>query len=308
MRPHVIFLVDYDMDIAEHLVHGVDVWINTPRRPWEASGTSGMKVLVNGGLNLSELDGWWAEAYAPEVGWALGDGLEHDSDPAWDAAEAERLYDLLENEIIPEFYDRDEQGIPRRWIARVRESMARLAPEFSTNRMMEDYLDRYYLPGAAAYRRAECAGRPAPGGCTAGLARHCSRHIEDWRRLLDEHWREISFVDYRSTGKHRCDARTVSGAGAGSVPPDAIRSSSTPNRWRRAGRLPSGSGRQATGHAEITVVAVTARTAKAPRAIGAPTRCRWPARGRRATTRPAWCPGIRTRTVPLEASHILWYR
>ena len=102
------------MLLAEHLVHGVDVWINTPRRPWEASGTSGMKVLVNGGLNLSELDGWWAEAYAPEVGWALGDGQEHDDDPAWDAAEAEALYDLLEHEVIPEFYDRDDERHPDR--------------------------------------------------------------------------------------------------------------------------------------------------------------------------------------------------
>ena len=92
-RPHVIFLSDYDMLLTEHLVQGVDVWINTPRRPWEASGTSGMKVLVNGGLNLSELDGWWAEAYTPEVGWALGDGQEHGDDPAWDAAEADALYD-----------------------------------------------------------------------------------------------------------------------------------------------------------------------------------------------------------------------
>lgn len=90
-------------------MQGVDVWLNTPRRPWEASGTSGMKVLVNGGINLSELDGWWAEAYAPEVGWALGDGQEHDNDPAWDAIEAEALYDLLEREVIPEFYTRDEQ-------------------------------------------------------------------------------------------------------------------------------------------------------------------------------------------------------
>ena len=89
-RPHVIFLSDYDMLLTEHLVQGVDVWINTPRRPWEASGTSGMKVLVNGGINLSELDGWWAEAYTPEVGWALGDGQEHGDDPAWDAVEAER--------------------------------------------------------------------------------------------------------------------------------------------------------------------------------------------------------------------------
>ena len=99
-RPHVIFLSDYDMLLTEHLVQGVDVWINTPRRPWEASGTSGMKVLVNGGINLSELDGWWAEAYAPEVGWALGDGQEHGDDPAWDAAEAVTLYDLLEREVI----------------------------------------------------------------------------------------------------------------------------------------------------------------------------------------------------------------
>ena len=102
-RPHAIFLSDYDMLLTEHLVQGVDVWINTPRRPWEASGTSGMKVLVNGGINLSELDGWWAEAYTPEVGWALGDGREHGDDPAWDAAEAEALYDLLEREVIPSF-------------------------------------------------------------------------------------------------------------------------------------------------------------------------------------------------------------
>ena len=103
-RPHIIFLSDYDMLLTEHLVQGVDVWINTPRRPWEASGTSGMKVLVNGGINLSELDGWWAEAYTPEVGWALGDGREHGDDPAWDAAEAEALYELLEREVVPEFY------------------------------------------------------------------------------------------------------------------------------------------------------------------------------------------------------------
>ena len=98
VRPHVIFLSDYDMLLTEHLVQGVDVWINTPRRPWEASGTSGMKVLVNGGINLSELDGWWAEAYTPEVGWALGDGAEHGEDPAWDATEADNLYKLLEEE------------------------------------------------------------------------------------------------------------------------------------------------------------------------------------------------------------------
>ena len=126
-----IFIPDYDLLLAEHLVQGVDLWINTPRRPWEASGTSGMKILVNGGLNLSELDGWWAEAYTPEVGWALGDGQEHGSDPAWDAAEAEALYALLEREVVPAFYSRDAQGIPTAWIAKMRESMARLTPQFS---------------------------------------------------------------------------------------------------------------------------------------------------------------------------------
>lgn len=187
VRPHVIFLVDYDMDVAEHLVQGVDVWINTPRRPWEACGTSGMKVLVNGGLNLSELDGWWAEAYSPEVGWAIGDGLEHDSDPMWDAAEAEQLYDVIENEIIPEFYDRDEKGIPRKWIARVRESMARLAPRFSTNRMMQEYLENYYLPGSRAYRERAAAREGQPAALAAELVK--------WRKLLDEHWQEIKFLD-----------------------------------------------------------------------------------------------------------------
>ena len=102
------------MLLTEHLVQGVDVWINTPRRPWEASGTSGMKVLVNGGINLSELDGWWAEAYTPEVGWAIGDGKEHGDDPAWDAAEAEALYDLLEREVVPEFYTPRQERHSRR--------------------------------------------------------------------------------------------------------------------------------------------------------------------------------------------------
>ena len=112
-RSHAIFLSDYDMHLGEHLVQGVDVWINTPRRPWEACGTSGMKVLVNGGINLSELDGWWAEAYMPEVGWALGDRQEHGDDPAWDAAEADALYERLEREVIPEFYARDKRRHPQ---------------------------------------------------------------------------------------------------------------------------------------------------------------------------------------------------
>ncbi len=129
-RPEVqgrmVFLSDYDMLLTEQLVGGVDVWINTPRRPWEACGTSGMKVLPNGGLNLSELDGWWAEAYSPEVGWALGDGREHGDDPAWDAAEAAALYDTLENEVIPLYYARSADGLPLDWLAKVRASATTL--------------------------------------------------------------------------------------------------------------------------------------------------------------------------------------
>jgi starch phosphorylase len=175
-RPHAIFLSDYDMLLTEHLVQGVDVWINTPRRPWEASGTSGMKVLVNGGLNLSELDGWWVEAYTPEVGWALGDGQEHHDDPAWDAAEAEALYDLLEREVIPEFYARDRQGIPTAWVARMRKSMASLTPRFSADRTVREYTEQHYLPGAATYRE-----RAAGGGLVG-------RQVVDWRRALEKEW------------------------------------------------------------------------------------------------------------------------
>ena len=106
MRPHLVFVPDYDINVVEQLTQGVDVWINNPRRPFEASGTSGMKVLVNGGLNLSELDGWWAEAYEPGLGWAIGDGREHGSDPAWDRHEAEQVYNLtVASSVRPQLTD-----------------------------------------------------------------------------------------------------------------------------------------------------------------------------------------------------------
>jgi starch phosphorylase len=180
-RSRVVFLSDYDVLMAEHLVQGVDVWVNTPRRPWEASGTSGMKVLVNGGLNLSELDGWWAEAYSPEVGWAIGDGREHGDDPSWDATEAETLYMLLEGEVVPEFYARDERGIPRRWVARMRESMARLTPTFSTNRAVRQYTDEHYLSAAAAFRR-RAENRGLLGADLAA-----------WQAELAKHWSALRF-------------------------------------------------------------------------------------------------------------------
>lgn len=181
VRPHAIFLSDYDMQLAEHLVQGVDVWLNTPRRPWEASGTSGMKALVNGGLNLSELDGWWAEAWTPDVGWALGDGREHADEAANDAKEADALYELLEREVVPQFYARDERDIPVIWTRRIRESMATLTPRFSASRAVREYTELHYLPAAIAVQI-----RTADNG-------EIGRQIAEWRRGIEGRWNSLRF-------------------------------------------------------------------------------------------------------------------
>jgi starch phosphorylase len=174
---HVIFLSDYDTHMAENLVQGVDVWVNTPRRPWEASGTSGMKVLVNGGLNVSTLDGWWAEAYTPEVGWALGDMQEQTGD----ASEADALYSLLEQQVIPEFYTRNEKGMPQKWIEKMRKSMATLAPRFSANRTVREYTEKYYLPVAENYVNR------------AGNKGETGRRIANIKSEMRTKWSDIHF-------------------------------------------------------------------------------------------------------------------
>jgi starch phosphorylase len=180
-RSRAVFLSDDDMGLTEHLVQGVDLWLNTPRRPWEASGTSGMKVLVNGGLNFSELDGWWAEAWTPDVGWALGDGHEHGDDPGWDAVEANDLYNLLEREIVPEFYERDSAGVPAGWVRRMRESMACLTPRFSANRSLREYTEQHYLPLANAFS-ARSKEKGAPGA-----------DLVAWRKQIEDHWPRLRF-------------------------------------------------------------------------------------------------------------------
>jgi starch phosphorylase len=202
VRGRVVFLSDYDMQMAQELVQGMDLWINTPRRPWEACGTSGMKVLANGGLNVSELDGWWAEAYVPEVGWAVGDGKEHGEDPAWDAAEVEQLYTLLEQQIVPEFYERNAQGLPSRWLERVRESMARLTPEFSASRAIREYTSDHYLPAAAGY--AERAARDGKLGAD----------LVQWQHTLANQWSTLRFGTFTSEtrdGQHRFKVEIVPG-------------------------------------------------------------------------------------------------
>lgn len=174
------------MTLAQELVAGIDVWLNTPRRPLEASGTSGIKVLVNGGLNLSELDGWWAEAYTPDVGWALGENGPN-LDGLTDAEEAAQLYDLLEYQIIPEFYARDHEAIPRRWIERVRTSMSQLTPHYSSNRMVREYVEKAYLPASHAYHL-----RVADGVKLA-------LDIHQWQQSIQAHWTTLRFGDIQVT-------------------------------------------------------------------------------------------------------------
>jgi len=210
VRGQAIFLSDYDMLLTGQLVGGVDVWINNPRRLWEACGTSGMKVLANGGLNLSELDGWWAEAYTPQVGWALGDGREHDDDPAWDASEADALYRILENEVVPEFYTRDAHGLPTQWLAKMRQSMATLTARFSAHRVVCQYAEEYYLPAASAYW-----ARAAQSGALGAA-------MVDWHRALEDTWQTMRFGEIRletHDGQHHFEVQVD----LGGVAPDAVR-------------------------------------------------------------------------------------
>jgi starch phosphorylase len=151
---HVVFLEDYEMTLGRRLVQGVDVWLNTPRRPMEASGTSGMKAALNGILNCSILDGWWAEAYSPAVGFAIGNGHRASSDAEQDEADAEALFAVLEQEVLPAFYERDEAGLPQRWLALMRESIAELGPRFGTRRMVREYVEHLYVPAHEGAPRA----------------------------------------------------------------------------------------------------------------------------------------------------------
>jgi starch phosphorylase len=144
----VVFVEDYDLDVGRHLVQGVDVWLNTPRRPLEASGTSGEKVVLNGGLNLSILDGWWAEADDGLNGFAIGAGETHTSTEVHDRRDAEALLRVLVEDVIPLYYDRDRDGLPRRWIARMKRAIRTLGWRFSAARMVRDYVLQAYIPAA----------------------------------------------------------------------------------------------------------------------------------------------------------------
>ncbi|MDI9630278.1 MAG: alpha-glucan family phosphorylase [Acidobacteriota bacterium] len=215
LRRHLVFLEDYDLAMARYLVQGCDVWLNTPRLGLEASGTSGMKVIPNGGLNLSVPDGWWAEGYAPELGWAIGRGEAYD-DPAYqDQVESAILYELLEHEVVPLFYSRGIDRLPRPWIARMKRSMRILTPRFSTNRMIWEYAEHYYLP--AARRAARLSGD--------GFAR--ARDLAAWKRRVFQGWSQVAVLGAapRAAGTRRVGESFAVSAQVrlGALTPDEVR-------------------------------------------------------------------------------------
>ena len=185
LRRHVVFLEDYDQEIARHMVQGVDVWLNTPRRLQEACGTSGMKAVANGALHFSVLDGWWDEGYDREIGWAIGSREEY-TDPGYqDNLESRILYDILEKDIVPLFYDRDPDNIPRVWVSMMKASLFKLCPMFNTHRMVEEYWDRFYLPAAEQGFRLMDKDHEA------------LKALAQWREKIMYNWSNIAIRDIR---------------------------------------------------------------------------------------------------------------
>jgi starch phosphorylase len=182
-RDRVVFIEDYDIEVARHLAHGVDIWLNTPRRPMEASGTSGMKIAANAGLNFSILDGWWAEGYNGETGWAIGAGEEYDTPEYQDFVESMEIYDKLENEIIPLFYNRDKMDIPREWVHMMKQAVKVCAAYFNTSRMVMEYTDKFYVPLHNLHSEA-----------SENNYDEVSKYLQ-WKENIISGWDGISFKD-----------------------------------------------------------------------------------------------------------------
>ena len=214
-RRRIVFLEDYDMSVARYLVQGADVWLNTPLRPREASGTSGMKATANAVLNLSILDGWWDEAYQPEVGWAIGRGETYDDREYQDQVEAEALYDLLERDVVPLFYDRGVNGLPRRWIARMKDSIGNLCYFFNTHRMVQEYTERFYLPGAERYERITADDMAR----AKALAAWKTRVQENWPQVRIERVEAEPFTELQVGDRFQARARVY----LGTLTPDDVR-------------------------------------------------------------------------------------
>jgi starch phosphorylase len=186
VRRRIVFLEDYDISVGRYLVQGVDVWLNTPRRPLEASGTSGMKAALNGALNLSILDGWWDEAYKPEIGWAIGCGEEYGDENYQDEVESNALYNLLEKEIVPLFFTRAANGLPRAWLSKMKTSMRVLGPQFNAKRMVREYVEEFYLPSQERY---------------TALAKdrfQRAKALVSWKEQLRSRWGDIRILEVKS--------------------------------------------------------------------------------------------------------------
>lgn len=183
VRRRIVFLEDYDIDLAKVMVRGVDVWLSNPRRPMEASGTSGMKAAVNGVLNMSTLDGWWCEGYSPDVGWAIGANGAWENAEYQDVVESQAIYNILENEAVPLFYTRSADNLPRAWIRRMKSSISQIAPKFNTHRMLAEYTRRLYNPAAARWRylTAEAMTR--------------ARAFAKWKSEMRQAWPEFEVKD-----------------------------------------------------------------------------------------------------------------
>ncbi len=178
----VVFLEDYDMNVARYMLQGVDVWLNNPRRPLEASGTSGMKAAANGVQNLSILDGWWVEGYAPDNGWAIGRGEEYTDLKYQDEVESRTIYDILEKDLVPLFYQRGRDGLPRGWLARMKATFKSLAPVYNTNRMVDEYARKFYLP---ATERWHVMSNEAFAG---------ARELTDWKKRVEASWKDVHIL------------------------------------------------------------------------------------------------------------------
>lgn len=178
----IIFLENYNMNVARYLVQGVDIWLNTPTRPKEASGTSGMKAAMNGIMNLSVLDGWWAEGYRPDAGWALPLERTYDDQELQNQLDAETIYSILENEIIPTYFDQNEQGISEKWVRYIKNTIAEVAPDFTMKRMMDDYLERFYLKLSKRSKALQAKGFKE------------AKAMASWKKNLAEKWKEVEVV------------------------------------------------------------------------------------------------------------------
>ncbi len=231
-RQHIVFLQNYDMNIARYLVQGVDLWLNNPRRGLEASGTSGMKAAANGAINFSTLDGWWDEIYKPGIGWLIGRGEVYEDTEYWDRHESNALYEILEKEIVPAFYNRDSSGLPREWISMMKRSMIEICPVYNTNRMVYEYTYHMYQPSMNRLVSL----------CDNDFE-NC-RNLAAWKDKLRENWKNVRILKVESEDTNYLSVDTPLNVRAeillGSLSPDDVSVEIYYGKIGEEGHIPDG--------------------------------------------------------------------